>query len=274
MEIAVIISTYNSPDWLEKVLWGYSVQTLRNFTIIIADDGSGGETRQRIEGMRRQLPVSLVHQWHEAPDYQRQKILNQCIRSTGADYLVFTDGDCIPRNDFLEVHASFAQRGFFLSGGYCKLPMELSKRISPEDICSRRVFSRRYLFANGLRGPSQWMKLLPAGPVPALLDFLTPTRPTWNNCNSSAFREDIVGVNGFDERMKYGGSDRELGERLWNRGLKSRQIRHRAICLHLDHSRGYATPESIERNMEIRRRTVAEKRTWTRHGIIQGLPQS
>ena len=65
----------------------------------------------------------------------------------------------------------------------------------------------------------------------------------------------ILSVNGFDERMQYGGEDRELGERLFNMGIKSKQIRYSAICLHLDHSRGYVQPEMIEKNNRIRKTT-------------------
>lgn len=40
MKLSVIITTYNSPVWLQKVLWGYEVQTFRDFEVVIADDGS------------------------------------------------------------------------------------------------------------------------------------------------------------------------------------------------------------------------------------------
>ena len=58
--------------------------------------------------------------------------------------------------------------------------------------------------------------------------------------------------NGFNENMQYGGQDRELGERLVNYGIKGKQIRYSAICIHLDHKRGYNTPESIAKNRSIR----------------------
>ncbi len=45
MRISVIISTYNQPQWLENVVWGYTVQTHRDFELVIADDGSTDETR-------------------------------------------------------------------------------------------------------------------------------------------------------------------------------------------------------------------------------------
>ena len=38
--ISVVIATYNMPQWLEKVLWGYRAQSHRNFELIIADDGT------------------------------------------------------------------------------------------------------------------------------------------------------------------------------------------------------------------------------------------
>jgi len=37
LKISVIFTTYNSPDWLQKVLWGFEQQTDDNFEIVIAD---------------------------------------------------------------------------------------------------------------------------------------------------------------------------------------------------------------------------------------------
>lgn len=67
--------------------------------------------------------------------------------------------------------------------------------------------------------------------------------------------------------MQYGGQDRELGERLVNYGIKPKQIRYSTVCLHLDHPRGYATPESINKNKNIRKETKIQKKKWTDFGI-------
>lgn len=69
--------------------------------------------------------------------------------------------------------------------------------------------------------------------------------------------------------MQYGGQDRELGERLFNFGIKSKQLRYSAVCVHLDHKRGYKTPESIEKNIAIRRQTKKDKMVWTYYGITK-----
>ena len=74
------------------------------------------------------------------------------------------------------------------------------------------------------------------------INWITPTKCSWNGHNSSGFEKDILAINGFNNEMKYGGLDKELGERLFNFGLLSKQIRYSAICLHLDHFRSYSIP--------------------------------
>ena len=267
LKISVIIATYNMPDWLEKVIIGYENQTYKNFEVVIADDGSGAETKKVIDDAIARSILKITHLWHEDEGYRRQTILNRAITTTKNEYILFTDGDCIPRADFVETHANFAEKGRFLSGGYCKLPMDLSKLIDKEDILAQRCFDVKWLKANGLTGSSQLRKLGAQGKWADFLDFITPANASFNNCNTSAWREDLIAVNGYDERMRYGGPDREIGERLENKGIKGKQIRHRAICLHLDHARGYKTKESLERNLEIRRNTRKKGVVKTPYGI-------
>jgi glycosyltransferase involved in cell wall biosynthesis len=267
LNITVIIATYNKVDWLEKVLYGYSVQTYKHFEVIIADDGSTEETKALIDRFKENYPVPLIHAWHEDKGYRRQKILNEAIVMANHEYILFTDGDCIPRKDFVETHAKYAAKGYFLSGGYCKLPMDISETIEEEDIKSERSFQVPWLKSKGVLGKKNALKLGSGDALANFLDIVTPTGATFNNCNSSAWKSDLLDINGYDERMQYGGPDRELGERLVNNGIKSKQIRYKAICLHLDHARGYKTKESLDRNLAIRAKTKKERLTWTPYGI-------
>ena len=252
MRVSVMISTYNQPAWLEKVIWGYENQTHQDFEIVIADDGSGDETKDIIGQAQERGKLTIKHCWHEDQGYQRQKILNVAIMACETDYLVCTDGDCIPRQDFVQVHAEQAKPGYFISGGYCKLPMDLSKAISEEDIQQGRCFEPQWLKQGGLTERSALRKLK-VGPFAAKLwNTCTPAGATWNNCNSSGWIPDLKTINGFDERMQYGGADRELGERLMRNGIKPIQLRYSAICVHLDHARGYAKPDLIAKNRAIR----------------------
>ncbi|MEM9687770.1 MAG: glycosyltransferase, partial [Bacteroidota bacterium] len=132
----VIISTYNQPEWLEKVLWGYEVQTVNAFEIIIADDGSTDTTKTLIADFIEKSALHIKHIWQEDHGFQKTKILNKAIQAANAAYLIMTDGDCIPRSDFVAKHLKLQKKGCFLSGGYFKLPMHISKAISRDHITS------------------------------------------------------------------------------------------------------------------------------------------
>lgn len=267
MKTTAIFTTYNSPDWLTHVVWGFSCQTRRADEIIIADDGSGPETRDRIDQLRAETGLNIKHVWQEDDGFQKTRILNKAVAQASGDYLIFTDGDCIPRADFVAGHIEHAERGYFLSGGYFKLPMQTSKAITREDILEQRCFDVAWLVAHGLRRTYKSAKLTARGWRARMYNTLTPTGATWNGHNASGWRDDILAANGFDERMKYGGEDRELGERLFNAGIKSKQLRYSLIVVHLDHARGYVDKEAWRRNDEIRRETKRSRRTRTSHGI-------
>lgn len=268
MKVSVIISTYNNPAWLEKVMWGYECQTYKNFEFIIADDGSGQPTRDLIERFRQHSLLEIKHVWHPDNGFQKSAILNKAVAASTTDYLLFSDGDCIPRKDFVETHVRNAKPGYFLSGGYFKLPMETSKAITHEDVVTGNAFDVRWLHAHGLKKTYKELKLVSRGFQQKLLNFLTPAKATWNGHGSSGWKKDILAVNGHNEEMQYGGQDRELGERLVNYGLKGKQIRYSAVCIHLDHKRGYNTRESIFKNRKIRQQTRCQRKIWTKSGIL------
>ena len=270
MKVSVVISTYNSPKWLEKVLWGYECQTYPNFELIIADDGSGEETRDLIGRFKEESSLEIIHVWHEDRGFQKSRILNKAIQASTTDYLIFSDGDCIPRKDFVAVHVQTKEPGYFLSGGYFMLPMETSHAIGREDIRCGNAFDVAWLKAHGLPPTYKTLKLTSTGAFQKLLNFITPTGATWNGHNASGWKKDLLAVNGFNEEMQYGGQDRELGERLMNKGIRGKQIRYSAVCVHLDHKRGYKTSESIQKNKHIRNETKTLKKTWTDSGILKG----
>ena len=269
LDTSIIISTYNSPEWLEKVLYGYNNQTYRQFEIVIADDGSRDDTRLLLKRMQEEVFYPIVHVWHEDKGFQKSQILNKSILKCSADYIIMSDGDCIPRKDFVEQHVKYRELGYFLSGGYFMLPLDISKKITKEDIYTERCFDVSWLKKNGLKSSFKNNKLN-SGPLKAfLLNSLTTTNPSWNGHNASGWKEDIIAVNGFDERMQYGGQDRELGERLINLGIKAKQIRYNAVVIHLDHPRGYKNQESIDKNRAIRKQTRDRKKKWTSFGIVK-----
>jgi glycosyltransferase involved in cell wall biosynthesis len=269
MTPAVVITTYNQPEWLEKVLWGYACQTTNSFEVVVADDGSGEATRRVIERARNDFRNRLRHVWHEDKGFRKCEILNRAILVAESEYLIFTDGDCIPRDDFVQAHIELAEPGRFLSGGVVWLPRELSHQVTRADIEANHIGDRRWMRKQGWRGGRRRLRLVRNSTIASALDWLTPTGASFNGHNASVWRESLIEANGFDAEMGYGGLDRALGERLQNLGLQGKQVRHRAVCFHLDHDRPYRKPEVVQRNREIRARIRASGEVRARAGIRQ-----
>ncbi|MDO8909155.1 MAG: glycosyltransferase family 2 protein [Pseudohongiella sp.] len=269
MRASVILSTYNSPEWLEKVLSGYIYQSTHDFEMIIADDGSRDDTAQLIDTVRLSAPFTIKHVWQKDDGFRKCRILNKAVLHAESPYIIFSDGDCIPRADFVETHLRRAQPGYFLSGSYFKLPMNTSQCISHDDIRSGRCFDKNWLYANGLPRLRKTLKISAGKKLAPILNMLTPAKCNLKGSNASCWRDDILKVNGFDERMPWGGEDREFGVRLLNIGTKARHVRYDAICIHLDHTRGYVDPELVKRNKALRLFNEKNKVTCTEHGIQQ-----
>ena len=194
-------------------------------------------------------------------------ILNRATLAADAEYLIFSDGDCIPRPDFVHRHARLAEPGVFLSGGAVRLSRDVSEAVTEEDVDAGRIFDARWLADQGFEPGRHRLRLLDGVFWPTVLDAVTPTGATWNGNNSSTWKELVVRANGFEHEMGYGGQDREFGERLANLGVKGRSVRHRAVAVHLDHGRPYKTDESMRRNRAIRNATAEGGAVRARCGI-------
>lgn len=271
MQASIILSTYNSPAWLEKVLYGYFCQTCTDFEIVIADDGSRPDTAALIERLRAESPVPLIHVWQRDDGFRKSRILNKAVLHANTPYLLFSDGDCIPRADFVDTHLRRAQPGYWLSGSYYKLPMETSKLITREDIESGRCFDKQWLYQHGLPRLRKTLKISAGPRLAPLLNRLTPAKCNFKGSNGSVWRDDVLRVNGFDERMPWGGQDREFGVRLINAGIKPRHVRYDAIVVHLDHARGYIDPEKVAANKALRKANARNRVVRTPCGIQELL---
>ncbi|TXD84967.1 glycosyltransferase [Subsaximicrobium wynnwilliamsii] len=267
LKASVIISTYNKPECLAMVLYSYGLQTEQQFEIIVADDGSDTRTEKVIADFSEAHHLKISHVWQEDDGFQKTKILNKAILAASANYLVFTDGDCIARKDFVETHLKLRRENCALSGGYFKMNSNVSEAITKEVISNQSCFDKDWLLKQGQAKSFKLNKLTKSTTKAKLLNSLTPTKATFDGMNVSCWKADILRVNGFDERMAYGAEDREVGERMMNNGVKFLQIRYSAICVHLHHERPYKNEVVLEKNKGIRANTKTKKLTYTQFGI-------
>jgi glycosyltransferase involved in cell wall biosynthesis len=233
MKVSLIIITYNWPAALAQVLESVAAQVRLPDEVLIADDGSGPETAAVIARARDRFPVPLKHIWQEDLGFRAARARNRGIAASRGDYIVLLDGDMLIHPYFIADHLMLAEQGYFLQGG----------RLKANDAESQR------LLAGGKPIYAPWVKanFHEFDGTKRLYAFRAPLLARWKarsrsggrvmSCNMSFWREDLLRVNGFDERMEgYGAEDRELVVRLENAGLRRRALKWCALAMHLEHS--------------------------------------
>ena len=267
----LVVATYENPRALGLCLTSAALLAPAPNSIAIADDGSGPETTSVVDAFRARSPVPVRHVWHEDRGFQKNAILNRAIASSEADFLVFIDGDVLLRPDFLGHHLALARPDRWSSGSLIRLDAAATAAVTADLIASGRVFDRDWLREHGaIDRFGTWLKTRPL-PQPLLktLDVATPVQKAWGGANSSAFRSALIAVNGFDEAMKYGGEDKELGVRLTNGGVRGQHLRYVASVVHLDHPRGYVDRALIAANKARIRKARRSGASWTPDGIVK-----
>ena len=234
--IAVIITTYNRPDALAAVLEGYLAQTDRNFEVLVADDGSTQESTQVIKQYQARAVFPIHHIWQEDIGFRAAAIRNRALASTSADYIIFTDGDCVPLVDFVHRHRMLSEPGCFLSGNRLLLSETLTVKVLRDKLPIHAWQYFDWLQARLQGGINRLTPLLRLPDI-AWLRKHAPLR--WQGaktCNLSVFRKDLMQVNGLDESYTgWGQEDSDLVVRLIRSGLTNKSARFSAPVLHLWH---------------------------------------
>ncbi len=268
--ISVIVSTFDCPQRLELVLLGFEQQTVKDFQIVVADHGAQTETVEMLEEFRQHSSKDIVYVTHAEEGFQKPSVLNKAILRAGGEYLIFTDGMSVPREDFVEAHQKMARTGRFLSGGRSRLPPCCAKEIGKDDVRSGSAFNLFWLLRKGYPDTADKSRLLAKGLWARFLNFINVRKNKWYCHNSSGWKTDILSVNGFDERMQsVDGMDWEMGYRLKNSGINVKSVRYTAACVQLFYDDLYYKHGAKETNDTIREETNRVKKRYTRFGILK-----
>ena len=134
MRTAFVVLTYNRADALLAVLRGLAPQCRAGDVVVVADDGSRPE---QVEAMRRGLPdfgCPVRHVWHPDVGFTAARARNLGALHAQADYLVFLDGDCVPRARFAQGHRELARPGHFVNGSRVLLGERLTRRVEGREV--------------------------------------------------------------------------------------------------------------------------------------------
>ena len=236
MKTAVIVTTYNRPDALEVVLAGYQAQRDAEFELLVADDGSTAETRHVIEAFKSRAAFPVNHVWHEDRGFRAAAIRNRALAATHAEYIIFSDGDCVPAPSFVAQHQRLAEHGWFAAGNRVLLSDEFSRRALRDRLPLHDWTFGAWLVAWAKRDINRWLPLatLPDG------SFRKFTPQRWEGvktCNFAAWRDDLLRVNGLDETYSgWGLEDSDLVIRLLHAGVRHKSARFATPVFHLWHA--------------------------------------
>lgn len=250
-QIAVVITTYNWPEGLEAVLNGYLIQKRLPDELIIADDGSTNATRTLIDNFRQTAPFPVKHVWHEDNGFRASAIRNKAILRAESEYIVFTDGDCIPANWFLKQHERLMERNWFLSGNRLLLSEKFTKKILKLKTAIHTWNRVQWFQARLFHCVNRFCPLMTLPANGWLRKKLAKKIEGAKTCNLSVWKKDLITVNGFDESYTgWGMEDSDLVLRLIRSGIYRKDARFATPVFHLWH------PENSRNELEENQRRL------------------
>ena len=205
--------------------------------MVVADDGSTSDTAETVARWTALLGDRLVHVWQPDEGFRLARVRNLGAAAARGTYLVFVDGDCIPRRHFVAAIRRGCVPGWFLASTRLQLGESLSRTVLRDHV-PIGTWSTAALIARG-RGEIRGLgHLTPRDRRrawrPGLPDF-APHGNAYGFCTGVA-RADFEAVNGFDGRfVGWGDQDVDLAVRLGRRGLRCGYAGPRSAMLHLWH---------------------------------------
>ncbi|WP_224984994.1 glycosyltransferase family 2 protein [Geomonas agri] len=275
MKVTAIVPTYNRPKALVLCLQSLALQSRLPDEVVIADDGSGAETRDTIEAFRTapNCPFEIRHVWQEDDGFRKPRILNESVRQATGDYLAFIDGDCLAHRDWLHHHVRLAEPNAMLGGKRVDLGPRLTEAFTSQ---GRLVNTAGLgLLLDSLRkGGSRKVEEGLVVSSPLLRSLAKMDRITddgiWG-CNFSVHKELFYRINGCDEDFKDGSiEDNDLGIRVLNSGGKLKSVRFLANVFHLWHNSSWSfTSDKYLENRRIMQQRIELKEPRCRNGITK-----
>jgi glycosyltransferase involved in cell wall biosynthesis len=249
MKISVVVTTYNRPQALCLVLRALLSQDQPPFEIVVADDGSGDPTRQAIRQMASGADIPIRHLWQTDDGFRAASARNLAVAAAKGELIVFLDGDCIPRPDFIAQHARLTQVGWFVAGSRLLLAPALTQKAEDQQ-WPLHQWGRGVWWLQTWKGQTnRWLPLLNL-PGHAWRRRQPEHWQSARTCNMAVWRSDLVAVNGFDESYQgWGHEDADLAVRLIRHGVHYKNGRFALTVLHLWHAENDRShlPENLAR---------------------------
>lgn len=252
MKTSLIISIYNNVKFLQLVLESIKYQTDKNFEIIISEDGQSEEVKNFISSYT--FDQNIIHCTQVDKGWQKNKALNNAIKASNGDWLIFIDGDCLLHPRFVEYHKKMANDNVILAGKRLKLSAKLSYKIMDNPQLIKRI---SWLVASNFWKAGRYFEEAIFIHPKSICGWITKTRSIkqLKGCNMSFSKEAIYAINGFDEDyiLPAIGEDIDLVWRFKRAGYQIQSVRNIAVMYHLHHKENWHSQEENKQKMAAKK---------------------
>ena len=246
VRLSLVVTTYDWPEALEVVLRALSEQADGPFEIVVAEDSEDARTAEVVDRHREYAAFRIAHVTQPDLGWRKTRIYNLGALEARGDYLVFLDGDCLPRPGFLRAVRRGSLTGWFLAGKRLHLREELTRRVLDGQETPWRWSTPRLLAALARGDFSTPRETAHPGFLLPIRGRGRPWQPSASDFSPpyeaygfffAMSRRDFERANGFDLRYTgWGGEDEDLAVRLRRMGLRCGWPGPRATLLHLWHA--------------------------------------
>ncbi len=256
MKTALIISVYKNTADLAVVLKSVEQQIVSDFITVISEDGNSTKMADFVKNYSGKL--DLIHLTQEDLGWQKNKALNNTIKTIDADYFIFIDGDCVLHPNFIENHLKFAREDRILAGKRIKLGPNYSDQLRNAKTVSE--FAKvilpeiKSIKKDGAKFYEEGIYISPK----SIFSFIAYLRKMSQikGCNFSCYKSALEKINGFNEDyvLPAIGEDIDLTWRFEGMGYHLYSLRNFAVQYHLYHKENWSDQSVNEAIMKENQR--------------------
>lgn len=243
MKISVIVPVYNRLEHFRALFLCLLRQKKQADELIITDDGSSQKVLDFISDLIPKAQFKVKHIYQEDKGFRKTRALNNAVRNSTGDLLIFCDQDLIFGEEYIETIANNIKNNIFLMGR-AHHTTEDEKNIILSDI-------------ENINSYNEIIKKLPAKYIETIDKMLKEDRKRriiktlrlakrgirLVGMSYALMREAYLKVNGYDENyVGWGQEDDDFGNRLTVAGINGKELITQNIQLHLWH---YSDPTKI-----------------------------
>jgi len=248
MKISVIVPVYNRLEHLRALFLCLLRQELQPDELIITDDGSSQKVLDFIEDLLPKAKFKVKHIYQEDKGFRKTRALNNAVRYSEGELLIFCDQDLIFGEDYIKTIAENMNDKIFLMGRAHHITEEEKNKIL--SVIENVMFYKEILDLLPENYVKKIDEMLKEDRIRRIFKSLKLSKRGIRLVGMSYAinKKNYIKVNGYDENyIGWGQEDDDFGNRLTVAGINGKELLTKNTQLHLWH---YSDPTKIHSSNE------------------------